>query len=61
MKLKEGDLVEFRATEKGKVYYGYILGFISGKYHIRHILKKQFYLVEPKDVYLCTNLYRRNK
>ena len=61
MKLKEGDIVEFRKTPKGKLYQGYIVGFYNGLYHIKHILKKQFYLVEAKDVILTTNLYRRLK
>jgi phage-related protein len=62
MKLKEGDIVEFRKTPKGKLYRGYIVGFFNEMYYIKHILKKQFYLVEPKEVILSTNLInRRNK
>lgn len=58
MKLKQGDLVEFRKTPKGKLYHGYIVGFYNGMYHIKHINKKAYYLIEPKDVIPTKRLYK---
>lgn len=58
MKLKQGDLVEFRKTEKGKLYYGYIVGEYQGKYHIKHINKKSYFLIDTKDVIPTKRFYK---
>lgn len=59
MKYKDGDLVEFRTTLKGKLQVGYIVGFYQEKYYIKHIKNKKYFLVEPKEVMLVTNLINR--